>query len=358
LSMEAPALSPATMKAVVVQAPGDYGLQEVPIPDVPVSGMRVKVLACALCGSDLRTLRSGHRRVTLPWIIGHEVCGQVEAVGQDYQGPWRIGEVLAVGPVVYCGKCEFCRTGRYELCINYLEIAQAWPGGFAEYMAVPEESVRLGTIERVPASVDPALAAITEPMASCIHAQIKGEVGMGDTVMIIGAGPIGCIHAVLARLRGAEKVFIAEIVDERLRMAESFEPDGLINPSKANLVEEARRLTDGMGPDVVISATPAPIGVVQAVEMAKKGGRILLFGGLPNDDSKPGVDMNIVHYNGLYLIGTTTFAPRHQMLAVRLIASGRFPADKLVTHRFPLERFVEGAEMALQGKVLKAVFLP
>jgi L-iditol 2-dehydrogenase len=123
-------------------------------------------------------------------------------------------------------------------------------------------------------------------------------------------------------------------------------------------VAEVRRLSGGLGPDVVISATPAPAAVVQAVEMCKKGGRVLLFGGLPKNDSKPGVDMNTVHYNGLYLIGTTTFAPRHQMLAVRMVASGRIPAEKLITHRFPLRDFVRGVELALQGKALKAAFLP
>jgi L-iditol 2-dehydrogenase len=254
--------------------------------------------------------------------------------------------------------CEFCLTGRYELCIDYKEIAQAWPGGFADYLAVPAESVRLGTIQRVPEGVDPAHMAITEPISSCINAQIKGEVSMGDTVVIIGSGPVGCIHAILSRIRGADKIFLADIVDERLNMAEAFEPDAIINASKVDLVEEVRRLTGGMGADVVVIATYAPVAVVQAVEMAKKGGRVLLFGGLPKDNSKPEVDMNTVHYNGLYLIGTTGFAPRHQMLAVRMVASGRIPAEKIISHRFGLDDFVKGAKMALAGKVLKAVFIP
>ena len=347
-----------TMRAVMVEEPGKYGVQDVPVPEVPKGGMRVKVLACALCGSDLRTLRSGHRRVTLPWIIGHETAGVVEALGDDYRGPWKVGDILAVGPVVYCGKCEFCRTGRYELCIDYLEIAQAWAGGFAEYLAVPEEAVRLGTLLSIPEGMDPAHAAITEPISSCVHAQVKGEVSMGDRVMIIGAGPVGCIHTALARVRGADKVFVADINDDRLKAAEAFDPDELLNASQVDLVEEVRRLTGGMGPDVVISATPAPVAVVQAVEMAKKGGRVLLFGGLPKDNSKPGVDMNTVHYNGLFLIGTTTFAPRHQMLAMRMVANGRIPAEKLITHRFALEDFVKGAGLALEGKALKAVFIP
>ncbi len=144
----------------------------------------------------------------------------------------------------------------------------------------------------------------------------------------------------------------------RLELADAFEPDATINSAEVDVVSEVRRLTNGKGADVIVTATPAPIAQVQAVEMARKGGRILLFGGLPKDKSKPGVDMNIVHYNGLHLIGTTIFAPRHQRLAVNLVSSGRFPTDKLVTHRFPLDDFVTGANMALEGKVLKAVFFP
>jgi L-iditol 2-dehydrogenase len=263
-----------------------------------------------------------------------------------------------MGPVVYCGHCDFCLEGQFELCENYREIAQAWPGGLAEQMAVPAEAVRLGVIEKVPAGVDPGNAAIAEPISSCLNAQERGRVGLGDTVVIIGSGPIGCIHIALARLHGADRIIIADINAERLRLAEPFAPDATVDVSKVDLVSEVRRLTNGRGADVIVTATPAPSAVVQAVEMARKGGRILLFGGLPKDDSKPPVDMNIVHYNALFLIGTTTFAPRHYRLAVKLTASNRIPVDKLITHRMPLADFKEGALMALEGKVLKAVFVP
>ena len=346
------------MKALVVRAPMQFNVEDVPIPDVPERGLLLKVHACGLCGSDLRTLRSGHRKVTFPWIIGHEICGEVVEVGDRYQGGWQEGDLLAVGPLAYCGVCDFCVSGRYELCENYREIAQAWPGGFAEYIAIPEECLRLGTIQRVPEGLDPAFAAISEPISSCVNAQERGQVGLGDTMVIIGAGPIGCIHTSLARVRGADKVFIADILDDRLKLTEAFEPDVTINAATTNLVDEVRRLTDGKGAEVIITATPAPIAVVQAVEMARKSGRILVFGGLPKDDSKPGVDMNTVHYNALHLMGTTIFAPRHQRIALRLMASGRVPTDKLVTHRFPLSEFKKGAAMALEGKILKAVFLP
>ena len=346
------------MKAVVVQEPMKFGVETVPDPIVDPAGLLLKVHACGLCGSDLRTLRSGHRKVTLPWIIGHEICGDVAELGPKYEGPWQVGDRLAVGPVVYCGFCDFCLDGKYELCENYRELAQAWPGGLAHYIAVPPEALRLGNVLPVSPDVDPAFAAITEPISSSINAQEKGQVGLGDTVVIIGSGPVGCIHIALARARGAHKIFIVDIVDSRLELAAAFEPDATINSANVDVVSEVRRLTNGKGADVIVTATPAPIAQVQAVEMARKGGRILLFGGLPKDKSKPGVDMNIVHYNALHLIGTTIFAPRHQRLAVNLVSSGRFPTDKLVTHRYALDDFVEGANMALEGKVLKAVFFP
>jgi L-iditol 2-dehydrogenase len=345
------------MKAVVVQAPMLYGLENVPIPEAPRGGLLLKVDAAGLCGSDLRTLRYGHRKVKLPWIIGHEICGRVVETGAGYQGAWQVGDLLAVGPLAYCGQCDFCFNGQFELCDGYRELGQAWPGGMAEYIAIPEECVRLGNIRVLPAQTDPAVAAISEPVSSCINAQEKGSLSLGDTIVIVGAGPIGCIHTSLARARGADKILLVDIVDERLKMAEAFEPDATLNASKVDLVSEVRRLTGGKGPDVVITATPSPAAQVQAVEMARKGGRILLFGGLPADQSKPGVDMNLVHYNALHLIGTTIFAPRHQLLALKLLLSGRLPADRLIT-RFPLEDFVTGAQQALEGKLLKAVFIP
>ncbi len=345
-----------TMKAAVVRAPMQFDIEDVPIPQTPDGGFLLQVKACGLCGSDLRTLRSGHRKVTFPWIIGHEICGVVAETGAGYAGPWQEGDLLSMGPVVYCGHCDFCREGRYELCENYREIAQAWPGGMAEYMAVPPEAVRLGVIEKVPPSVDPGAAALAEPISSCLNAQERGQVGMGDTVLILGAGPIGCIHASLARIRGADKVFIANRSPARLKFAAAFAPDALIDGSSTDVVEKVRDLTGGKGADVIVTANSAPSAIVQAVQMARKGGRVLIFGGLPTDERTPPVDMNLVHYNALHLIGATTFAPRHFRAAVRLATSNRIPIDKLITHRLPLAEFRQGALMALEGKVLKAVF--
>jgi L-iditol 2-dehydrogenase len=347
-----------TMKAILVRAPMDFGLQDVPKPECPPAGLLLEVAACGLCGSDLRTLRSGHRKVTLPWILGHEISGQIAELGTRYQGPWQQGDRLSVAPLVYCGQCDFCQSGQYELCEGYREIAQAWPGGFAEYLAVPEEAIHRGTIRLVPEGLDMSLAAIAEPVSSCIHAQEKGAVGLGDTVVVIGTGPVGCIHIALARARGADTVLAVDINEHRLAQAGRFHPDALIDASENDVLNEIRKLTNGRGAEVVITANPSPQAQVQAVEIARKGGRILLFGGLPKTDSRPPIDMNLVHYNALHLIGTTIFAPRHHRQALQLLADGRIDGNALITHRGRLEDFTAIAHEALEGKVSKAVILP
>ena len=347
-----------TMKAIMVRAPMDFGLEEVPVPECPAGGLLLQVRACGLCGSDLRTLRSGHRKVTLPWIIGHEISGAVVETGSRYEGPWREGELLSVAPLVYCGRCDFCHAEQYELCEGYREIAQAWPGGFAEYVAIPAEAIQRGTIRAVPTGLDLELAAIAEPVSSCVHAQEKGGVGPDDTVVVMGTGPVGCIHIALARARGAAAVIAVDVNEHRLAHAAKFKPDGAVDSSRYDLAAEIRRLTGGRGAEVVITANPAPQAQVQAVEIARKGGRILLFGGLPKTDSRPGIDMNLVHYNALHLIGTTIFAPRHHRQALELLAAGRIDGKSLITHRGGLEDFSAIAAAALAGTVCKAVIQP
>ncbi len=344
------------MQALVLEAPGEYGIKRIPVPDCPEEGLLLQVLYCGLCGSDLRILDKGHKNISYPWTIGHEVSGKVIEVGQNYKGQYQKGDLLAVAPVVYCGQCEFCIGGQYEFCENIKELGQNWQGGFAEYMPLPAASLELGSVRKIPENLDPVYAAVAEPPSSCINAQEKGNVGFQETVVIIGAGPIGCIHASLAKARGAETVITADIHQNRLQLSKEFGADITINASERDLVKEVKKLTEGRGADVVITANPVPETQVQAVEMTKKAGRILLFGGLPKDNSKPGIDTNIVHYRGLSLIGTTTFAPVHHLTALKLIKSGKIPADKLVTHKLPLSEFKKGVKLAKQGEALKVVF--
>lgn len=345
-----------TMNAVILRAPGDYVYERVEKPECPDDGILLKVINCGLCGSDLRTLKSGHNNVKLPAIIGHEIAGRVEHTGKSYKGIYRTGDDLVVAPVVYCGVCEFCENGTPQYCENIRELAQHFPGGFAEYMAIPADALRFGTIQRMPEGMEYAHAAISEPPSSVLHAQERLNVGIADTVVIIGAGPIGCLHICVARARGAKRIIIADMNEKRLELAAGFNPDEGINTTKQELVETVLKLTRGMGAEVIITANPVGETQVQAIQMAKKAGRIALFGGLPHGNSKPGIDTNIIHYRGLTLIGTTTFAPRHQSHSLDLIKRGLIPAAKFITHRLPLSSFAEGVELAVKGEALKVVY--
>jgi L-iditol 2-dehydrogenase len=334
----------------------DFEVVEMEAPACPSDGLLLRVLACGLCGSDLRTLRCGHHRVSLPWVIGHEVAAVVVERGARYAGPWSEGDRLSVAPLVYCGTCDRCVEGRFELCDGYREIGQAWPGGLADYLALPAEVVARGTVRRIPDGLDAVAATVAEPLSSCINAQEAGGVGLGDTLVILGSGPVGCLHAMLARARGAATVIMADVSVDRLALCARFEPDHLLDASSLDIVAEVRRLTHGRGADVVVTANPVPASQVQALEMARKGGRVLLFGGLPPDLARPGLDTNLIHYGALRVIGTTIFAPRHHAQALDLLAAGRIDTAGLVTHRLPLSRFAEGAAAALEGRALKVVF--
>ncbi|WP_455381617.1 zinc-binding dehydrogenase [Salinispira pacifica] len=346
------------MKAMRIHAPMQFGVEEVPDPAPGKGDLLLSVEACGLCGSDLRTLRSGHGKVTFPWTLGHEVCGTVEESGPGYDGPWKIGDRLSVGPLAYNPADPFCVEGRHELSEGVREIGQAWPGGLAEKLVIPAAAVELGNILATPAGLDPVFATAAEPASSVIHAQERARVSLGDTVLIMGAGPIGCLHAAVARARGAHRIIITDLVAERLALAESFEPDAVVDSSREELASAVSRLTSGRMPEVIITAAPAPAAQISSVELARRGGRVVFFGGLPHGNSTPGIDTNLIHYKNLDVIGISIFAPRHFRLALAMIESGRIPIDKLVTHTLPLARFNEGAQLALDGKALKVVFQP
>lgn len=352
------------MYAVVVKGIMNYSVQRVERPRVDPKGVLLKVRACGLCGSDLRTLRYGHPKVSPPAIIGHEICGVVEEVGGEYRGQWKVGDRLSVGPAAYCGQCEHCNSGRHELCESLQELGQAWPGGMAEYLALPPECLQLGNVVYAPQGVDDVFASMVEPASSCVNAQEKANVGLGQHVVVFGAGPIGCLHVALAKARGATQVIAVDLVPERLERALGFGADAVVNGSEEDVavrIGEALAEKGGVssrGPHVVICATPAPEVPAIAIATVRKGGVVVQFGGLPRDQSTVAIDMNSVHYKGLTIVGTTAFAPRHFSLSAALIASGLLPVEKLVSHRMPLEEFSRGASLALEGNALKVVFQP
>lgn len=345
------------MNALVFLGPEKMVLEEVSIPSCPPEGILLKVKACGLCGSDLRTYHSGHTNVRPPWILGHEIAGVVAEVGKEIQG-YKIGDRLAVAPPVYCGRCIFCRQDEYDLCLNIKEIAQHWPGGFAEYMIIPPEALFLGNVNPIPANISYCEATISEPLSSCIKAQEIGRVEVGESVVIIGAGPIGCFHAEIAHTRGASKVMIMDILEERLELAKRFNPEVLINSAGPGYIPRVLKETDNLGADVVIVACPSEKAQIESLEMVRKGGRVIFFGGLPHGKSQVLLDTNLIHYKNLRIHGSSTFTPRHHKLAIEMIAEGKIKANKYITDVFSLQEYQKAIKVLELGKALKVVLMP
>ncbi len=346
------------MNAAVFHAPGDLRLTEVPDPQVGPGELELRMHACATCGTDAKIFQHGHPRLDPPQIIGHELAGEVVAVGDGAEG-FAVGDRVQVIAAVPCGQCAFCRAGRQTVCPYQTSMGYQYPGGFAERMIVPKLVLDVGGVNRIPDGLSYAEAAVTEPLACALNAQELVDVHDGDVVVVMGAGPIGCMHVRLARSRGAAKVILTDINAGRLAMsAERVDPDAVIDSSSEDVVDAVRKLTDGVGPDVVITAAPAAKAQEDAIAMAAPQGRISFFGGLPKDNPWIRCDSNKVHYSELRLVGANGSSPAHNTTALGLIASGAVPVADLITHRLPLDRVGEAIEAVRSGEAIKVVVEP
>jgi len=332
------------MKAAVLQAPGDLSVREVDDPVCPPGGLLIEVGACAVCASDLKMIRQGHRDLTYPRILGHEVAGAV--IETDVEG-FREGDRVQVWPGLVCGTCPACSSGHDNLCPEQGILGFNCDGGFAQLMAVPAESVR--GIARLPPSLPFQTACLAEPLACCVHAQDACGVGELDTVLIAGAGPMGLLHLMLARSRGA-RVVVSEPDEARRRGALALGADAVVDPANEDVAEVTLSASPG-GADVAILATPTA-DIPSIFRAMAPLGRMCVFSGLPPGG---GAELNLVHYRELTLVGAygCTSASDHE--AVRLIASGEVAAERLITMETSLDRITEGLRHAERREGLKCV---
>jgi L-iditol 2-dehydrogenase len=229
-----------------------------------------------------------------------------------------------------------------------------YDGGFAEYMIVPASVLAVNGLNAIPEGVGFADASVTEPLACVLNGQRLARVGTGDDVVVMGAGPIGCLHVRLAR--GAARVFLVDVNAERLEMAAQLvHPDAVID---SDAVDSVVTLTGGRGADVVITAVSSGAAQEQALRMAARQGRISFFGGLPKDDPFIRCDSNLVHYRELTIVGANGSSPAHNAEALKLIAEGVVPVADLITHRLPLPRVLDGIDLVSRGEAIKITIEP
>lgn len=352
------------MKAAFLVGRETYEVRNAPEPVPPEDGLVLAVEACGVCGSDLRRWREGPPEGAgslegLPGIIaGHEIGGTVVSVGRAVRD-YAVGDRLAIAPDIHCGTCWYCRRGLYNLCdeLRFLGITPGYPGGFAERMVLTREVLDLGVVHPIPEGLSSLHAALAEPMSSVLACHEKAGTNVADTVAIMGAGPIGCLHAVIAKLRGA-RVIISQRSETRLVLARSFAPDVALGLTGESFVRRVRELTGGRGADLVVVANGVASAMVDAVQAVRKGGRVVLFGGLPKADPRVTIDANRIHYGDIELVGAFSYHPTMHALALDLLQRGVIPADELITHVFPLDRIAEAFEAADSGAGLKVVITP
>ena len=324
------------------------------VPECPDGGLLIKVEACAICGTDVKCFHHGHRLIRFPRVLGHEVSGVVEEVAPGVEGI-STGDRVVIAPAIPCGSCYYCHRDARNMCDNLAAIGYHYDGGFAEMMAVPNSAVAGGCVNLIPDGLSFEEAAIAEPLACCINAEELTPVKTGATVVVMGAGPVGCYHAMLARSRGAARVSIVDVSAQRLDMVRFVEADSFIDRSRSDAVQEVLDATGGRGADLVITACSSGKAQEQALAMVAKRGAVNLFGGLPKGKSVIRFDSNLPHYREFMISGTHGSAPGHNRLALDLIASGRVPVRDVVTHRIDVGELARGMEISEKGEGLKVI---
>lgn len=346
------------MKAALYAGPQDLSVIEVATPTAGDSEILIRVHSCATCGTDAKIYNHGHPRLKPPQIIGHEIAGEIVSVGDSVSG-YTVGERVQVIAAIPCGSCWLCTSGRMTICGNQLSMGYQFPGGFAEYMVIPHEVIRVNGVNKIPANLSYDEAAVTEPLACVLNAQQILNVQKGDSVLVMGAGPIGCLHVRVARALGATKVFLADINGARLTMsADVVKPDASFDMSKVSLKEEILKVTDNHGPSIIITAAPAAKAQEMAISMVAPGGKVSFFGGLPKDAPFINCDANIVHYKEVTLFGANGSSPQQNRDALELISSGKVAVSDLITHKVSLENVQVAIDAVLSGDAIKVVVNP
>ena len=343
------------MQAVVYHGPMDVRVETVPVPECAAGALLVKVDACAVCGSDMKTYLSGNPRTRPPIMMGHEFSGiVVEARASGYEP----GERVVMATSVSCGECAYCARGWKNLCVNLRPMGFGYDGGMADYVLIPAQAVRNGHVIKTPPSLNANSACLAEPVSCAVNSCENSGVRPGDTVLVMGAGPMGILNALVARHYGATQVVLSEINPERLAQAAAFGFDRLVNPAQEDLAAITGGLTDGRGADVVIVAAPAAAPQAEALALVRKHGSVCLFASLPHDKRMITLDSRLLHYGELRVVGSSDSTPEHVRKAVRILSDPLFPAAGIVTHELPITGFHQAIELMQAGVALRVVLKP
>jgi len=337
------------MKAVRLYGVRDLRVEELPDPDPGPGEALIQISACGVCPSDLRSyLSPSSSHMTLPRTPGHEWTGTVVALGEQTEdSPYKVGDRVVADWRYVCGRCYECRRGVFNYCEN---LRRGVRGGFAQYGVAPLQQLR-----PIPDNVSFEEASFSEPLACIVQAHSYTQIGLGDDVVIVGAGPIGLLHLQVALHRGG-RVIVSDPIAARLEKARELGAHDVIDATATDPVARVKELTDGRGANAVIVAVGAPEPLRQGLAMAAINGWVNFFAGTYPPTEIP-VDPNLIHYRQLRVTGSHDFTPHHFTTALRLIQFGIVRVAPLISHRFELDDVREAFETTAGRRGLKSMVL-
>ena len=340
------------MKSALLYGKNDLRVQDLSIPEINDFELLVQVRSAMICGTDIRMLKNGRPNIDEdhPLVMGHEICGVIESVGRSVSH-YTKGMRVLVAPNWGCSICDSCVGGNTHLCPDYQAIGIHVHGGFAEYVRVPAAAVLQGNVMQIPDNMSFSEAAIIEPFSCTYNGFERAQIRPGNTVLIFGAGPIGFMHAKIARMAGAAKVMLSDINDYRLSACRQIDPAFI--PINSEIKQELSQLTRGKGADVIITACPVPAVQSLSLELAAINGRIIFFGGLPTESELVPLNSNLIHYRQLIVTGTSRSSLSQIRTCIGLVSEGLIRLDDLISNQYPLSKINQAFIDAIKGEGIK-----
>ncbi len=335
----------------------DVRVDEIPIPTINREEILIKVEACAVCGSDLKAFKLGNPRLNPPIVMGHEFTGVIAETGKNTIG-FNEGERIVMSTSISCGKCLYCRKGWTNLCVDLAPMGFRYDGGMAEYMVIPERAIINGHLVKVPDTLKPEYAALAEPLSCAVNSVEQCEIEKGDTVLIMGAGPMGILNACAAKHAGAGKIIMTELNESRLKQAGNFHIDILVHPGEEDLKNIVMEETKGYGADVVIVAAPAASPQEEALSLVRKRGSVCLFASLPAGQSDLTINSRLIHYNEIRVTGSSDSTTRHVKEAIGILSDPSSLSRNIVSHIISLTEIKKAFEIMESGEALRVVLKP
>ena len=344
------------MRAAVCRNKGKMEIDTLSIPLCPPGGVLIKIAYCGICGSDVRSYIHGLRYDIKNQILGHEISGEIVEISPGVKR-FSKGDFVALAPDVSCGECWYCKRGLVNLCLSHKMIGTHYAGGFAQYIALSQEILDHGFIELIPDGLSLKHAAFAETCAAVLACQKNNDISFGNTVVIIGDGPVGCLHYEIAKARGARKVII--LGRGKLEFAKKFKPDYIFSnyePEKAT--KEVLAVTGSLGADIVIIAAPNVLAQQQAIHIVRKQGKIIIYGGVPKGNATSKLDSNLIHYNEITIIGSFSYNSTGLSDALSVLSANIINADNYITEIVTLDNIVLGIEHMRDGIAHKVLVDP